>query len=61
VAPNVRGTYTLEYELRERGFIAGVTQQRAVEILAPRTYGDEGGPSPAQQRPRGSPRPTPRP
>jgi hypothetical protein len=54
VAPNVRGTFTLEYELRERGFIAGVTQQQAVEVLAPRTYGDEAGPSPSQLRPRRS-------
>lgn len=63
VAPNVRGTYTLEYELRERGFIAGVTHQQSVEILAPRTYGDEAGPSPSQLRPRptGSPRPSARP
>jgi len=69
IAPNVRGTYTLEYELRERGFIAGVTQEQPVEVLAPRTYGDEAGPSPSQLRPRpsvaprtsGSPRPTARP
>ena len=66
VAPNVRGVYTLEYELRERGFIAGETQQQPVEILAPRTYGDEAGPGPSlQQRPRpgpsGSARPSARP
>ena len=63
VAPNVRGLYTLEYELTERGFIAGETQRQPVEILAPRTYGDEAGPGPALQRPRpsGSPRPSARP
>lgn len=41
VAPNVRGTYTLEYELRERGFIASVTAQRTVEVGPARTYGGE--------------------
>jgi beta-lactamase class A len=64
VAPNVRGTYTLEYELRERGSIAGVTTQQAVEILPPRTYGDEAGPPPSLLRPpqpRPSPSPSPRP
>jgi beta-lactamase class A len=63
VAPNVRGTYTLEYELRERGFIAGETQQQAVTVEAPRTYGDEAGPPPSLIRPRAtpSPRPTARP
>lgn len=45
VAPNVRGTYVLEYELRERGFIIGQTRTRMVEIGAPRTYGDEAGPT----------------
>jgi hypothetical protein len=69
VAPNVRGTYTFEYDLRERGFVAGVTQRRTVEIGAPRTYGDEIGPGPTLIRllqqlapkpsPLGSPQPRP--
>jgi hypothetical protein len=59
LAPNVRGTYTLEYELRERGFIAGETQQQAVTIDAPRTYGDEAGPPPSLIRPRATPSPRP--
>jgi hypothetical protein len=60
MAPNVRGTYILEYEIRERGFIAGVTARKTVEIGAPRTYGDEIGPGPTllrliqQQSPRPS-------
>lgn len=45
VAPNVRGTYLLEYELRERGFIVGQARTRMVEVGAPRTYGDEAGPA----------------
>lgn len=66
VAPNVRGTYTLQYEVRERGFIAGETQQQTVEIGAPRIYGDEAGPPPSllprpQPRPRPSPTPSARP
>jgi len=64
VAPNVRGTYTLEYELRERGFIAGVRHQQTVEIGPPRTFGDEAGPAPsqrAQPRPGSSPARTPLP
>lgn len=62
VAPNVRGRYILEYELRERGFIASVTQRQVVEIGPPRTYGDEAGPGP-KAAPRPAPRasPTPRP
>lgn len=56
VAPNIRGTYRLEYELRERGFPAGVTQSMTVEILAPRTFGDESGPPSTQRAPL--PRPT---
>lgn len=50
VAPNVRGTYTLEYEIRERGFIAGVTQERQIEIGPRRTYGDEAAPGPTLRR-----------
>jgi hypothetical protein len=70
VAPNVRGTYVFEYEIRERGFIAGVTTRKTIEIGAPRTYGDEIGPGPAllriirqQQGPQATPTagPTPRP
>ncbi len=38
IAPNVRGTYVLEYELRERGFLAGEPRARIVEVGAPRTY-----------------------
>jgi beta-lactamase class A len=41
VAPNVRGTYVLEYELREGGQRAGVTRSRMVEIGAPRIWGGE--------------------
>jgi beta-lactamase class A len=70
VAPNVRGTYILEYEIRERGFIAGVTTRKTIEIGAPRSYGDEIGPGPALRRiiqqqqgpqPSGTPVPTARP
>ena len=67
VAPSVRGSYTLEYEIRERGFIAGVTRQQTVEIGGPRTYGDEIGPGPTllriqqQQGPRPSATPAPTP
>jgi beta-lactamase class A len=38
VAPNVRGTYVLEYELRERGFVAGAPRSKIVEVGAPRTF-----------------------
>jgi hypothetical protein len=60
VAPNVRGTYTLEYELRERGFIAGMTHQQTVEVRGPRTYADEAG-LPPSLAPRPAPSATPRP
>ena len=63
VAPDVRGSYILEYELRERGFSASVTQEQTVEILAPRTFGDQPArPVAAPQRTRpSSPPPGPRP
>jgi beta-lactamase class A len=61
VAPNVRGTYRLEYELRERGFLAGVKRERMVEVLAPRTFGDEFGPPRTFPLPRPTATPTPRP
>ncbi len=47
IAPNVRGSYLLEYEIRERGSIASVTQRQPVEVDPRRTYGDEAGPGPA--------------
>lgn len=46
VAPNVRGSYVLEYEIREHGSIASVTRQQTVEVGPQRTYGDEAGPGP---------------
>ncbi|MDE3112802.1 MAG: serine hydrolase [Chloroflexota bacterium] len=50
VAPNMRGSYVLEYEIREGGYVASVTQQETVEVGQRRTYGDQGGPV---ARPRG--------
>lgn len=65
VAPNIRGTYRVEYELRERGFPAGVTRSDTVEVLAPRTYGDEvrpaSNPRLSQPRPSAAPARTPLP
>jgi beta-lactamase class A len=50
IAPNVRGRYILEYEIRERGFVASITRQKTVEVDAKRVYGDEAGPGPALER-----------
>ncbi|MBM4435261.1 MAG: serine hydrolase [Chloroflexi bacterium] len=67
VAPNLRGTYRLEYEIVERGFLAGVAERATVEILGPRTFGDEAGPTSQQRRateqqlPRPTATATPRP
>lgn len=58
-APNIRGRYVVEYELRERGFIASVTRQQMVEVGPPRTFGDHSGP--AALAPRGTPSPRPAP
>lgn len=66
-APNVRGTYRLEYEIVERGFLAGTAHETTVEILSPRTFGDTAGPTSQQRRlleqqqPRPTATPTPRP
>lgn len=67
VAPNVRGTYRLEHEILERGFLAGAARSTTVEIGAPRTFGDTAGPTTQQRRllesplPRPTATPTPRP
>lgn len=50
VAPNVRGTYVLEHEIRERGFPAGLPQRSTVEVMSPRTYPGTVGPSSAVLR-----------
>lgn len=41
VAPALRGTYLLEYELRERGQRAGRSERLSIEIAGPRTYPDD--------------------
>ncbi len=41
LSPNVRGTYILEYEIRERGSVASITQRQTIEVEPHRTYGDE--------------------
>lgn len=49
VAPNIRGTYILEYELREGELIASETERTTVEVLGPRTYPDEIGGAPRRR------------
>ncbi len=69
VAPALRGTYRMDYELRERGQIASETKSTKVEIAQGRSFpGDRDsmpvvgpffGPARIQPaRPSGSPRPT---
>ena len=71
VAPPLRGTYRLDYELRERGQIASETKSTTIEIAQGRSYPGDRDSMPAvgpffgptqiqqQQAPRsGSPRPT---
>jgi hypothetical protein len=69
VAPPLRGTYRLDYELRERGQIASETKSTTIEIAQGRSYpGDRDsmpavGPffGPAQLQPQPQPQTTPRP
>lgn len=59
VAPNLLGSYVLEYGLRERGLIASETQSTAIEIIARRTYPDDRESTPIEPgvfRPSASPR-----
>ncbi len=57
IAPNILGTYFLEYELREGGLIASETQTAAVEILARRTYPDDRESMPVEPGVRRTPSP----
>lgn len=65
VAPNIRGSYVFEYELRERGLIASETQTESVEILARRTYPGDRESTPIEpgvfRAPTPQPRATPQP
>lgn len=60
VAPNLRGSYLFEYELRERGRIASETQAAALELVSQRTYPDDRDSFPVEPAIIRAPRPGPR-